>query len=219
MKKYLLFVALAVLVTTLQAQTAPVDAKKLKTLILQDVRQQGLDKLAEVQAAVQTAQEAIWVKAWEQSALKAKPITQEQKDAAYKELVNLLGTTEYRFLHVVVKNQDHAKTIIDSMRSNATWDQIDFKSLVNADPNLKLQKTDWVNMTMLMPEFRPIVKGMKVGEVNANPVKAQDGWHVIGLTETRPLISPTYDQIKQNVEKLAEQKVIGEKIKNLLSKK
>jgi parvulin-like peptidyl-prolyl isomerase len=219
MKKYLLLVALVFLEATVQAQTAQVDSKKLKSLILQDVRQQGLDKLAEVQAAVQTAQELIWVKAWEQSALKAKPITQEQKDAAYKELVTLLGTTEYRFLHVVVKNQDHAKTIIDSMRARSDWDQIDFKSLVNADPNFKSQKTDWVNMTMLMPEFRPFVKGMKIGEVNPNPVKEQDSWHIIGLLETRPLISPAYDQIKQNVEKLAEQKVIGEKMKSLLNKK
>jgi parvulin-like peptidyl-prolyl isomerase len=60
---------------------------------------------------------------------------------------------------------------------------------------------------------------MKIGEVNLNPVKAQDSWHIIGLLETRPLISPAYDQIKQNVEKLAEQKVIGEKMKSLLNKK
>lgn len=219
MKKECLLLTLAFLFTPVQAQNVGIDGKNLKTLILQDVRQQGLDKLADVQAAVQTAQEAIWVKVWEQSALKAKPITQEQREAAYKELVNLLGNTEYRFMHVVVRNQDQAKFVIEKMRANAAWDQLDLKAMIDADPSLKLQKTDWVNMTMLTPEFRPVVKTLKIGEVAAYPVKAQELWHVIGLIETRPLVSPLFDQIKQNVEKLAEQKVIGEKITNLLNKK
>ncbi len=202
-----------------QAQNALVDPKKLKDLILEDVRQQGLDRSPEVQAAVQTAREAVLVKVWEQTALKAKPVTQEQKEAAYKELLALLGTSEYRILHLVVKNEDHAKAIVERMRTNVAWDQIDFKSIVNSDPSLKAQKTDWVNMTMLLPEFRPVVKDLKVGEVHASPLKAQDVWHVVGLLDARPLAAPTYDQIKLNVEKLAEQKVIGEKIKSILGKK
>jgi len=218
-KKYFLFVTLVFSVAVVQAQNAPFDAQNLKNLILQDVREQGLDKLPEVQTAVQSAQEAILIKAWEQSALKSKPVTQEQKDVAYKELITLLGSTEYRFLHIAVNNQNHAKSVIDSMRSNSAWDQIDFKSLINADSNIKSQKTDWVNMTMIMPEFRPVVKVLKIGEVADKPVKAQGAWHVIGLMDTRPLISPTYDQIKQQVEKHAEQKVVGEKVKSLFTKK
>jgi peptidyl-prolyl cis-trans isomerase C len=219
MKIFFLFWTLIFSTMVSHAQNAPVDANKLKNLILQDVRQQGLDKSADVRKAVQTAQEAIWVKAWEQSALKSHPVTQPQRDAAYSELIALLGTTEYRFLHVAAKTQDQAKVVIENMRLNTAWDQLDFKGLGTGDSGLKTQKTDWVNMTMLMPEFRPIVKNLKVGETNATPVKAQDLWHVIGLLETRPLVSPTFDQIRPNVEKLAEQKIIGEKIKTLLNKK
>lgn len=219
MTKPWIFWALALCVASAHSQDAPVDPQKLKAAILQDVRQQGLDKSQQVKAAVQTAQEAVLVKTWEQVTLKSNPVTPAQRDDAYRELLALLGSNEYRFQYVVAKEQALAQAVLEAMRTNPAWDQIDYKAIAKTDPNLRVQKTDWVNMTMLMGEFRPVVKTLKVGEVHAVPVQAQNLWHVIGLLETRPLNPPAYEQIKTNVEKLAEQKVLGEKIKSLLQAK
>lgn len=201
------------------AQNDAISPQKLKQLILQDARQMELEKTSEVKAAVKAAQEAIYMRFWEQSLLKNNPITPAQREAAYAELVALLGNTEYRFQHLVLSDEEDAKKTIEALKANSNWDAIDFKVGMKPETNINLQKTDWVNMTMLMPGFRSAVKALSIGQVHPVPIRAQNLWHVIGLRETRPLATPTMNQIIQNVDKLAEQKIVGDKIKSLAAVK
>lgn len=201
------------------AQNNAITPQRLKQLILQDARQMEIEKSSEVKAAVKAAQEAIYMRFWEQNLLKNNPVTAAQREAAYAELVALLGNTEYRFQHLVLSDEEDAKKTIEALKTNPNWDAIDFKNGMKPETNINLQKTDWVNMTMLMPGFRSVVKGLSNGQVHPVPIKAQNLWHVIGLRETRPLATPSMEQIIQNVNKLAEQKIVGDKIKALAAVK
>lgn len=213
--KKILTLTVAILSLNVHAQMDASGSEKLKQSILQDVSKLELDKSPEVKAAVKVAQEAIYMRAWEQTLLKKNPITPAQRESAYKELLALLGNTEYRFQHLVLSDEEDAKKTIEGMNANPTWDAIDYKNGMKAETQINLQKTDWVNMTMLMPDFRGVVKNLTVGQVHAQPIKVQNLWHVIGLRESRPLATPQMNQIIQNVDKLAAQKIVNEKIKSL----
>lgn len=196
-----------------------VDAQKVKEVLLQDLQKQGIDKQPEVQAAVKAAQDAVLLRAWEQQTLKANPVTPALRDEAYKDFLNLLGSSEYRLHHITLADQEQAKALIQRLQSGLGWDKVELAVPGKPDAKLAANKTDWVNMAAVMPEYREAIKLLKPGQVYPTPVRTNAGWHVLGLIETRALKAPAADQIKGTLDGIAQQKIVQEKIKSLLSRK
>jgi len=194
------------------------DGLKVKDAILQDVQKQGFDKQAEVQAALKAAQETVLLRAWEQLTLKANPVTSAQRDAAYKDLLNMLGKNEYRMYHLTLADQEQAKGLIQRLQSGLAWDKVELTAPGNPEAKVTATKTDWVNLAVVMPEFREAVKLLKPGQVYPTPVKSNAGWHVLGLVETRDIKAPSAEQVKSNLEKMAEKKIIRDKVLSLINR-
>jgi peptidyl-prolyl cis-trans isomerase C len=64
-------------------------------------------------------------------------------------------------------------------------------------------------------EFRGAVKLLKPGQVYPTLIKNGTGWHVLGLGEIRPIKPPALDQIKTDIEKLAERKIVKDKLMSI----
>jgi peptidyl-prolyl cis-trans isomerase C len=203
-----------------QGQDFPgVDPQKIKEVILQDVQKQGIEKQSEVQAALKVAQETVLLRAWEQQILKTNTITQVQKDEAYKDLLNLLGNNEYRIHHVALPDADQANLVIQRLQGGLSWDQLQAAMSGRSDVKITVNKSDWVNIVSVLPEYREAIKLLKPGQVYPTAIKSNSGWHVLGLIEMRPLQPPAPDQIKEVLDNLAKKKIVQEKIKSLLPRK
>ena len=195
-----------------------VDNLKAKEAILQDVQKQNLDKKPEVLAAVKLVQESVWIRAWEQHILKSNPISQAQREAAFKVYLNQLGSSEYRLYHISPADPEQAQILIQRLQSGLAWEKVELKAAANSDAKIVPSKTEWVNVAMIQPEFREAIKMLKPGQVYPTPVKSTAGWHVLGLIETRALKPPTIDQVKNAVDKLAERKLTEDKMLSLLTR-
>ena len=216
MNKLLLSAVLACTSGVLWAQDIRLEDKRVREVVLQDVVRQGIDKSPEVQAAVRLAQEAVLMRAWEQKVVASRPVTPAMKEAMYKELTALVGDQEYQVFHVFVTDEKAAKTLIARMKEVSDWSQLDPKAVMGADAKFSLNRTDWVNLSAISAEFRPVVRAMKRGDVTAEPLKTKDGWHVVGLADSRPFKMPPADRVDKEVQRLAERRVLEQHLQELL---
>jgi peptidyl-prolyl cis-trans isomerase C len=58
----------------------------------------------------------------------------------------------------------------------------------------------------MVPPFAQAVEGLKKGEFTQTPVQTQYGWHVIKLLDTRDTPIPPFEQVKDKVAQLVENK-------------
>ncbi len=195
---------------------ADLDSQKVKDVVLQDARKQALEKLPDVQAALKVVQDSVMLRAWEQQLLKNSPITQAQRDAAYKEYLAMLGSNEYRINHINPPDADQSQALIARLQGGLAWDKVEVNSPANPETKIKADKTDWVNLAAVPAEFREAIKLLKPGQVYPTPIKNNNGWHILGLSEIRALKAPPLDQVKAAVDKMAERKLVKDKILSLM---
>lgn len=92
----------------------------------------------------------------------------------------------------------------------------DFATLakeLTEDPSGKQDGGDlgFFSKEQMVPEFAEVAFGMKPGEVS-KPVKTQFGWHVIKVEEKREKPTPTFDEVKPQIEQFLAQKAQAEAV-------
>ena len=58
----------------------------------------------------------------------------------------------------------------------------------------------------MVKPFSDAVTSMKKGETTSAPVQTQFGWHVIKLVDTRAAQVPSYDKVKDGLERTLQQR-------------
>lgn len=218
MNKILLpFFAFLVLSNSIHAQTDVSLDSKIREIILQDVIEKKIDKDPAVLSAMKAAQDAVLFKSWAQTVLQATPVTQALKESIYIEQSNLLGKKEYKVFHFFVVDEKSALMMIEKMKELNDWNGIDPKSMFSADVKYSFSRTDWINASRISSDFRSLVINIGKGEFSKNPIKSNDGWHVVGLIDVRPFVMPEMVKIDKELQSLAERKIIDAHIKKLLS--
>src|SRR6266403_2174640 len=64
----------------------------------------------------------------------------------------------------------------------------------------------WFTPDRMVAEFSGAVMALKAGEYTHKPIQTQYGWHVIQLLDTRELASPPFDQVRQRLEQVVQNK-------------
>jgi peptidyl-prolyl cis-trans isomerase C len=218
MKKYIFInlIALFFSAASLAQTTVPVD-KKLRDLIFQDIKKQGIDKDPATIASINTAQDALLIRAWGQKILSTRPVTSELKENIYKELALTLGDQEYKVIHFFTSNNDAAEIISQKFKNSDNWSELDPKKFLSAEIKFSLTRTDWINLTAIQPEFRNSLKTLKKGEHTALPIKTKDGFHVIGVVDTRSFKMPTIENMDKELNSIAERRILDQYIQSLIN--
>jgi peptidyl-prolyl cis-trans isomerase C len=157
----------------------------------------------------------VLIRAWEQQVLKVNPVTQSLRESVYQEYLSQLGNHEYRVFYVTFVDSEPAQVLIQRLQAGLPWEKVELDSPAN--PKLKVgpNRTDWINLSAMPAEFRGAVKLLKPGQVYPTAIKNGTGWHVLGLGEIRPIKPPALDQIKTDIEKLAERKIVKDKLMSI----
>jgi peptidyl-prolyl cis-trans isomerase C len=64
----------------------------------------------------------------------------------------------------------------------------------------------WFTPDRMVPQFSGAVMALKPGEYTHKPIQTQYGWHVIQLLDTRELTPPPFDQVRQRLEQVVQNK-------------
>jgi peptidyl-prolyl cis-trans isomerase C len=176
-------------------------------LAAQQATKDGLDKQAEVANRLDLTRDNVLAEAVFQNYLKGKTPTEQELRAEYESQVAAMPKTEYRARHILVATETYAQTVIDKLQKGGDFAAIARKESMD---NSKDQggELGWFTPARMVPAFAEAVAALKKGEITTKPVQTQYGWHVIQLEDTREVSPPDFEQVKDRLGQIVQQKKI-----------
>ena len=175
-------------------------------LAYQEAQKQGLDKDPDFKTSSELANRKMLVNVFLQDFMKKNPVTEADTKAAYEEYKKELGDKEYSARHILVKTEAEAKDVLAQLKKGDDFAKVaKEKSL---DPGSKEKGGDlgWFSPAGMVKPFSDAVTSMKKGETTSAPVQTQFGWHIIKLVDTRAAQVPSYDKVKDGLERTLQQR-------------
>jgi peptidyl-prolyl cis-trans isomerase C len=187
-------------------------------LAYQEAVRQGMDKNSDVMIASEIGQRKLVVNAFLADFMKKNPVSDADKKAAYEQYKKELGDKEYSARHILVKTEAEATDITAQIKKGSDFAKIaKEKSL---DPGSKDKGGDlgWFSAAGMVKPFSDAVTSLKKGETTAAPIQTQFGWHVIKLVDSRATQVPSYDKVKDGLERTLQQRKLEKMMLGLKEK-
>ena len=175
-------------------------------LAYQEAQKQGLDKDPDFKTSSELANRKMLVNVFLQDFMKKNPVSEADTKAAYEDYKKELGDKEYSARHILVKTEAEAKDVLAQLKKGDDFAKVaKEKSL---DPGSKEKGGDlgWFSPAGMVKPFSDAVTSMKKGETTSAPVQTQFGWHIIKLVDTRAAQVPSYDKVKDGLERTLQQR-------------
>ena len=138
----------------------------------------------------------------------------ELVNSAYQNLINeLKGSLEYNASHILVKEEDQAKTIRKDIDNGKNFEDLAKEHSIG--PTGKNGgNLNWFDLSSMVPEFSTALMVLSEGDVS-QPVQTKFGWHLIKLNETREKKIPEFKKIEAQLRQNLRQKKINDYLKSL----
>src|SRR5208282_3431475 len=131
-------------------------------------------------------------------------------DEAVKQATN---EQEVHARHILVATEDEAKAILAQLKNGA-----DFATLAkekSKDPGAaEGGDLGYFTKDQMVPDFAEVAFKLDKGQVS-DPVKTQFGWHVIKVEDKRIKPTPTFDQVKGQIENYVAHRAQAQLVDNL----
>ena len=131
-------------------------------------------------------------------------------DEAVKQVKN---EEEVHARHILVPTEDEAKAILAQLKGGA-----DFAALAkekSKDPGAaEGGDLGYFTKEQMVPEFADVAFKLNKGQLS-DPVKTQFGWHVIKVEDKRMRPTPTFDQVKPQIENYVAHRAQADLVENL----
>jgi len=184
----------------------------------QEALKAGLDKEVLLQAQIDLARQNILAQAWQQKVASKLKIKDDDLKAEYDRQIERLGDKEYLIRHLLVTEAATAKLLIEIIKSGAKIADLAKEYSRDASNNEKGGLTNWTAEGVLLPPLAAAVKTLPKGKLVTQPIKTDAGWHVVQLEDTRPFKAPSMQDLKPQLIKLVERRLLDEQIKELRNK-
>ena len=187
-------------------------------LAYQEAQKQGIDKMPDYKINEELSQRKLLVNIFLADFMKKNPVTEADTKAAYEQYKKELGDKEYNARHILVKTEAEANDILAQVKKGS-----DFAKLAkekSMDPGSKEKGGDlgWFSPAGMVKPFSEAVTTLKKGEVTSSPVQTQFGWHVIKMVDTRATQVPTYEKVKESLERTLQQRKLEKMMLDLKAK-
>ena len=131
-------------------------------------------------------------------------------DEAIKQVKN---EEEVHARHILVPTEDEAKAILAQLKGGA-----DFAALAkekSKDPGAaEGGDLGYFTKEQMVPEFAEVAFKLDKGQLS-DPVKTQFGWHIIKVEDKRIRPTPTFEQVKPQIENYVAHRAQAEMVENL----
>jgi len=206
-----------------QGKQAPVNRQMVldelinREILVQEAKKLKLDKNKNVIAQLELLKNNLLIQALIARSPVAKPVTdQEVKDLYDKQVANA-NPHEYKARHILVKDEDAAKKIIEKLNNGAS-----FEETAKADSIGPSGKDGgdigWFSEARMAPEFFAAASKMIKGTHSQTPVKTEFGYHVIKLEDSRTRELPKFEDIKDQIRPVIQNQRLQKYVLDLRSK-
>lgn len=154
-------------------------------LLAQKARERGLDKLPEVAAEAELQAKTLLAHRVVRELIGSILISDAELKAAYEERV---PAHEFHASHVQLADRQTAESVISRLQQGQRL--ADLARSLSTDASSRNQGGDlgWLMMEQMPANFAAATRALKPGEYTVQPVKTDQGWHVIQLDALRPLV-------------------------------
>ena len=175
------------------------DQVVLREIFTQEAERQGIAASPDYRAQMELARQSILIRELFERFKKEHPVSDAEAKAEYDKFKAQLTGTEYRARHILVADEAEAKALIKQLEAGASFEELAKK--YSKDPGSGAQggDLDYAKADAYVPEFGQALTQLKKGEVTAEPVKTQFGWHIIKLEDTREAEFPAYEDVKPQI--------------------
>jgi peptidyl-prolyl cis-trans isomerase C len=182
-------------------------------VLSQAAQKQKLDERPEVKHRLAFDQNRLLMEALLQDAGKAS-LSDEAEHKVYDEAVKAVkNEEEVHARHILVTTEDEAKAILAQLKGGA-----DFATLAkekSKDPGAaEGGDLGYFTKEQMVPEFAEVAFKLGKGQLS-DPVKTQFGWHIIKVEDRRIKPTPTFEQVKPQIENYIAHRAQAELVENL----
>ncbi len=186
-------------------------------IVAQDAEKNQIDQRPEVAATLALLR----AKLLTQTALQEYASANQPEESAIQAIYDTdyanKSTTEYKARHILVKEEEEAKSLITQLDEGG-----DFAELAKQHSTGPTGKNGgdlgWFDGEQMVKPFSDAVKAMETGKYTKAPVQTQFGWHVILLEESRETPPPSLEQVKAEITNKLQQKGLADYMKGLREK-
>src|SRR5437016_14067462 len=174
-------------------------------LVEEEALKEGLDKGTDTASMLELSRLNVLQQAVSDRYLKDRKPSEQELRAEYETQIASTPKQEYHARHILVATEPFAEKIVTRLGKGEKFDELARRE--SMDPS-KSNGGDlgWFTPDRMVPEFSGAVMGLKPGEYTHKPVQTQFGWHVIQLLDTRELTPPTFEQVRQPLEQIVQNK-------------
>ena len=143
-------------------------------------------------------------------------VSEEAERKVYDEAVKqMTNEQEVRARHILVPTEDEAKAILAELKKGA-----DFATLAkekSKDPGAaEGGDLGYFTKEQMVPEFAEVAFKLDKGQIS-DPVKTQFGWHIIQVEDKRTKPTPTFEQVKAQIDNYIAHRAQSEMVEKLRS--
>lgn len=177
----------------------------IQQLLANQAVSEGLDKDPAVVAELEVVRRGLLAGKALEAHLAQNPVTEEQMRAEYDKLVANMAGTEYKARHILVPTEEEGNAVVAELDAGADFAEL-AKSKSTGPSGKNGGELGWFGPNQMVQPFSEAVAGMEKGTYTKQPVQTQFGWHVILLEDTRDAAPPAYEDLKDRIRTLIEQR-------------
>jgi peptidyl-prolyl cis-trans isomerase C len=182
------------------------DVVVMQEIFAQEAERRGLTATPEFKAQMELARTRVLLDQLRQDFEKKNPVTDAEAQAEYDKVKAEAGTgMEYHARHILVEKEDDAKKLIAEIQKGAKFEDVAKKNSKDPGSAENGGDLDWAAPNSYVPEFSAAMTKLKKGEMTAEPVKSQFGYHIIKLEDTRESKFPSFDEVKPQIQERLKQ--------------
>ena len=189
-----------------------------REIIMQEAQKAGLAKKPEVQTQVEIARQEIMVGAYLRDWVSKHPVSDAEVQKEYERAKAQTGDKEYRARHILVDNEDQAKSVIAELKKGGDFAELARKN--SKDPGSKERggDLDWNVPGAFDKTFSDAMVKLQKGQFTETPVQTRFGFHIIQLDDVRQTRFPAYAEVRPRIQQQLTQNKIDELIRGLRAK-
>ena len=182
-------------------------------LAAEEAEKNGVDKQQNVSDQLALARLQVLVEASMQKYLETHPVQESELRPEYDRQVAALPR-EYHARHILVDDEKDAQAITKELQGGADFAKLAAKRSKDASGKSG-GDLGWFTLDSMVKPFADAVRAMSPGELTAQPVRSQFGWHVIKLEESRASAAPPFEDVKDRVKAIVQRKKLEEHLAEL----
>lgn len=204
-------------------KAAPVNRQALldelinREVLLQEAKKLKLHKDKKVIEQLKFFENNLLIQALISRSPASKPVTDKELRKVYDKQIGNADPKEFKARHILVKEEAKAKKLIEELNDGADFEELAKKE--STGPSGKNGgDLGWFSSAQMVPAFSKATAKLKKGTHTQKPVKTQFGFHIIKLEDSRTRELPKFEDVKDQITPLVQNKRLQEYVVKLRSK-